>query len=44
MRHRVLNGAILLGIAFIAASLGRRGPKRFRRIEYALGAFGLDPN
>lgn len=44
MRHRVLNGAILLGIAFIAASLGRRGPKRFRRIEYTLGALDLDPN
>jgi hypothetical protein len=42
MRHRVLNGAILLGIAFIAASLGRRGRKRFRRIDYAFGALDLD--
>jgi hypothetical protein len=44
MDARLLNVAILLGVAFIAASLGRRGPRRFRRIEYALGALDLNPN
>jgi hypothetical protein len=42
MRHRALNGASLLDIALIAASLGRRGPRRIRRIEYAFGALDLD--